>query len=248
MSFAPVILLAATEGPSLDILIWLAAGAFWLISQIVAARKAKEKKDRAASSRPPPAGAPGASPAPDELAEIFKRLGANIPGTPPVPRPAPTASPPRPAPAAAPRPRPAPASRQAVQIPPRAPPAPARQAPRVQPEIARRLARARQEAAEAARLAAEAEQQVLNAIVPGVQSRAGETRALDTATRHTGAILPRLYAMSMRLSNLPALPMPGLDRTHHTQTPLRTRLHGRREVREALIAQAFLQPPKSFSV
>jgi hypothetical protein len=243
MPFAPVIVLAAVEGPGLDVVIWLAAGAFWLISQIVAARKAKEKKDRAAS-RPPPAGAPGASPAADELAEIFKRLGATVPGTPPAPPPAPRPVAP---PTAALRPRPPPAPRQAMKIPPRPPPAPARQAPRVQPEIARRLARAKREAAEAARLV-EAEQQALNAIVPGVQSRAGETRALDTATRHTGAILPRLYAMSMRLANLPALPMPGLDRTHHTQTPLRTRLHGRREVREALIAQAFLQPPKSFSV
>ncbi len=90
------------------------------------------------------------------------------------------------------------------------------------------------------------EEQIANAIVQGVQSRAGENRALDTATRHTGAILPRLYAMSMRLTPLPILPMPGLDRTHHVSKPLPARLHTRRDMRDALIAQAFLQPAKGF--
>ena len=110
--------------------------------------------------------------------------------------------------------------------------------------LARRLAQAMKEAEAAADLA-ETARVALNAFVPGVQSRAGETRALDTATRHTGAILPRLYAMSMRMAPLPTLPMPGLDRTHHVTLPMRTRLHTRREVRDALIAQTFLQPPKS---
>ncbi|HAL92925.1 MAG TPA: hypothetical protein DCM68_07880, partial [Verrucomicrobia bacterium] len=114
------------------------------------------------------------------------------------------------------------------------------------PELARRLARARQEAEEAGQVA-EAARLATNAIVPGVQSRSGETRALETATRHTGAILPRLYAMSMRLGSLPTVPMPGFDRTHHTSRPLRTKLHTRREVRDSLIAQTFLQPPKSLS-
>ena len=111
------------------------------------------------------------------------------------------------------------------------------------PALAQRLAKAKQEAAEAARLA-EAERIPIQAIAHGVQSREGETRALETAMRNTGTILPRLYAMSLRLAPLPTLPMPGLDRTHHVIKPMRTKLHSRREVRDALMVQTFLQPAK----
>ena len=106
---------------------------------------------------------------------------------------------------------------------------------------------AKREAAEAARLAEaerRAEETAANAIVPGVQSRAGEHRAFDTATRHTGTILPRVYAMGVRLAPLPTLPMPGFAPARPVGPPLRIRLHSRREIRDALVAQVFLQPPK----
>ncbi|NCA82437.1 MAG: hypothetical protein EOM72_06780 [Opitutae bacterium] len=231
MHLAAPIFLAYGDDSIWDIVVFAIAGAIWLASQMAAAKKKKEKKARP----PPPSSAArsggGDSPTPDELAEIFKRLGADIPSTPPPPRP--HSAPPPPPPQLARRP--------AQKITPRKP-----AAERIQPVLARRLAQAKKDAAEAADLA-ESARIALNAIVPGVQSRAGETRALDTATRHTGAILPRLYAMSMRLAPLPALPMPGLDRTHHANPPMRTRLHTRREVRDALIAQTFLQPPRSLA-
>ena len=233
MPLGPPIFLAAAEGVGVDVLVWLVAGAIWLVSQMAAAKKQKEKKARQAqASRPPAAGGSsggGESPTPGELAEIFKRLGADIPATPPP-------MPSRPAPAgAAP-----PARRPVVQI------AKKRATERIRPALAQRLAKAKQEAAAAANLA-EAERVAINAIVPGVQSRAGETRALDTATRHTGAILPRLYAMSLRMPPLPTLPMPGFDRSHHVTPPLPARLHTRREIRDALIAQTFLQPAKGLA-
>jgi hypothetical protein len=233
MQPATPIFLAYGDSSVWDAIIWLVAGVFWLFIQIANANKQKQKKSR--QSQPPPPAAftssssGGDSPTPGELAEIFKRLGADIPDTPPP----------------APRPVPPPAPRLARKSP--APPiVKPRAAEQIQPELARRLAKAKQEAAEAA-IRAEAERIAVNAIVHGVQSRGGETRALDTATRHTGTILPRLYAMSMRLAPLPQVPMPGLDRTHHVVAPMRTRLHARREVRDALIAQTFLQPPKSFA-
>lgn len=246
MPLVPPIFLAASEGIGLDLVVWLVAGAIWLFSQMAAARKQKAKKAQREAQAQAPAARPvggGEAPTPGELAEIFKRLGADIPATPPPPfsadRPAPVRSSPAPRPAHVPPSRSAPLLvRSTAKQPPRKP------APRVQPELARRLARARQEAAEAANLA-EAERIALQAMVPGVQGRPGETRALDTATRHTGAILPRLYAMSMRLAPLPTLPMPGFDRTHHANLPMRTKLHSRREVRDALIAQSFLQPPRA---
>jgi len=117
----------------------------------------------------------------------------------------------------------------------------------IAPAVARRLALAKREAAEAARQAEAvrwAAETAANAIIPGVQSRAGEHRALDTATRHTGAILPRVYAMGVRLATLPPLPLPGLAPARPLGPPLRIRLHSRREIRDALVAQAFLQPPK----
>ena len=229
MPLGPSIFLAAANGIGIDVVVWLVAGAIWLFSQMAAAKKQKEKKARQAqAARPPAPGAAGGgeTPTPAELAEIFKRLGADIPATPPP-------MPPRPAPArAAP-----PARKPGVQIVKK------RAAERIRPVPAQRPAKAKQEAAAAADLA-EAERIAAQAIVQGVQSRAGETRALDTATRHTGAILPRLYAMSMRLSPLPTIPMPGFDRTHHVNPPLPTRLRTRREIRDALIAQTFLQPAK----
>ena len=120
----------------------------------------------------------------------------------------------------------------------------------VAPALARRLAQAKREAEAAARqaeTARRAEEFAANAIIPGVQSRAGEHRAFDTATRHTGTILPRLYAMSMRLSPWPILPIPGFGPPQQVGVPLRSKLHSRREVRDALVAQVFLQPAKGLA-
>ena len=233
MPLRPPIFLAAGEDSALDVVVWLVAGAFWVIAQIHSAKKKREKQTRAAAT-PPAARPAGTADAPDadELAEIFKRLGADIPATPP---PAP-----RPAPAPA-QPRPAARPGRTLRVPARNP------AAAVAPALARRLAEAKREAAEAAR-EAEAErfaaETAANAIVPGVQYRAGEHRALDTATRHTGTILPRIYAMGVHLAPLPALPMPGFAPIRPMGPPLRVRLHARREIRDALVAQAFLQPPK----
>ena len=117
----PVIFLAVGDGSSvLEVVVWLVVGAVWLVSQVAANRKKREQAQRRNAARAegsdPRPGSP--SPAPDELAEIFKRLGADIPSTPP-PRPRP----------AAPAPRPAPQHRRASS--------------KIQPNIARRLARAR---------------------------------------------------------------------------------------------------------
>lgn len=237
MPLRPPIFFAQDDGSTLlDVVIWVFAGAVWLFAQVAAAKKKKAKATRSgASSAPPPAGG-AASPTPDELAAIFRRLGADIPGTPPPgqgPAPAPTVSAPaRPAPAATQAPRPA------SRAPLRKPAAP------VAPELARRLARARREAEEAARQV-EAIRTAENAVVPGVQSNAGEHRALDTSTRHTGMVLPRLYAMGLRLAPLPVLPMPALDPVRRTGHPLRVQLHSRRELRAALVVQTFLRPAKS---
>lgn len=238
MHLAAPIFLAYGDSSLMDVVIMLVAGVIGVVAQINAHKKQKEKKARQAQPSPSvhssAAGSGGGdSPTPNELAEIFKRLGADIPATPPPP--------PRQQPSPPPPPPPSPqlARRPAQKVTLRKP-----AAERIQPVLARRLAQAKKEAEATADLA-ETARVALNAFVPGVQSRAGETRALDTATRHTGAILPRLYAMSMRMAPLPTLPMPGLDRTHHVTLPMRTRLHTRREVRDALIAQTFLQPPKS---
>ena len=225
MPLVPPIFLAYGDSSFWDIAIMLVAGVIGIIGQIAANKKKRELHTRqtqpAKVSSAAGSSGGGESPSPAELAEIFKRLGADIPATPP--------------------PAPAPPARQpVVQI------AKKRAAARIQPVLAQRLAKAKQEAAAAANLAA-AEQVAIHAIVQGVQSRAGETRALETATRHTGAILPRLYAMSMRMPPLPTIPMPGFDRSHHVNPPLPTRLHTRREIRDALIAQTFLQPAKGLA-
>ena len=240
MPLRPPIFLALDDGSSaIDVVVWVVAGIFWLIAQMHAAKKKQERQKQAASAPPAARAADAAeTPGADELAEIFKRLGANVPGTPPpAPRPAP-------APAA----RPAQPQPRAEAMPGRTPRAPVRTpAAAVAPALARRLAQAKREAAEAARLAEaerRAEETAANAIVPGVQSRAGEHRALDTATRHTGTILPRIYAMGVHLAPLPALPMPGFAPIRPMGPPLRVRLHARREIRDALVAQVFLQPPK----
>ena len=238
MPLGPPIFLAYGDSSVWDIAIMLVAGVIGIIGQIATRKQKKEqqaRQARSAASAPPSAARAGGgdSPTPDELTEIFKRLGANIPATPPphARHPAPPPPPPQIRLARTPTPK------TALRKP----------AARVAPELAQRLARVKQEAAAAAAQALEAERAVANAIVPGVQSRAGETRALDAATRHTGTILPRLYAMSLRMAPLPTIPMPGLDRTHHTNLPMRTKLHSRREVRDALIAQIFLQPAKTLA-
>lgn len=238
MPLRPPIFLAAGDESLLDVVVWLVAGAFWILAQIHSARKKQERQKRAAAEPSAAAPSAGAADAPgaDELAEIFKRLGANVPGTPP--------------PASRPAPQPVrPVAARPMAMPGRGPRAPVRApaAAAIAPAVARRLARARREAveaerqAEAARRAAET---AANAIVPGVQSRTGEHRALDTATRHTGTILPRIYAMGVRLAPLPVLPLPGFAPVRPSGPPLRARLHSRREIRDALVAQVFLQPPK----
>lgn len=241
----PMFLAAADGGVGIDVVVWLLAGVIWLFTQMAAAKKKPGKpadESRRTSSARPPAGG-GTSPTPDELAEIFKRLGADIPGTPPPAHQAPAPAVRAPAPAArpAPTPRPRPVPRPAIQ---RAGPQPV-PVP-VRADLARRLAQVRQEAAAAAQRA-EAERIAVNAIVHGVQSREGETRALDTSTQHTGTILPRLYAMSMRMAPLPTIPMPGFDRTHPGGNPIRPLLHTRRQIRDAIVAQTILRPAKSVS-
>ncbi len=227
MPLWPSIFLASGDGSLIDVVVWLIAGAIWLFLQINAAKKKMNRKARPEplpdSSAARPGG--GESPTPDELAEIFKRLGGDIPGTPP--------------------PAPQPARKTAVP-----PPLRRTAAAVVAPALARRLAQAKREAEAAARQAEierRAEEFAANAIIPGVQSRAGEHRAFDTATRHTGTILPRLYAMSMRLSPWPILPIPGFGPPHQVGVPLRAKLHSRRDVRDALVAQVFLQPAKGLA-
>ncbi|HRT06618.1 MAG TPA: hypothetical protein P5204_13065 [Kiritimatiellia bacterium] len=223
MPLLPPICLAAGDDSLVDVVVWLVAGAFWLIAQIHGAKKKQErqKKAAAAASAARPAGS-AETPGADELAEIFKRLGANVPGTPP-PAPAP-----QPAPAAVTRP-------------------PAKRPPRVSPAIAKRLARVQQEAAAAARRAEPARQAEADAAPgagAGVHSQAGDGRATESALRRTGAILPRIGAMDLKLSAWPRLPLPGFAPVQQTGAPLRAKLRARREVRDALVAQTFLQPPK----
>lgn len=247
MSLWPPSFVAAADGSALDVLFWIVTAVVWIVAQIASAKKKQARKSAPARSAgtPPPAGG-GDSPSAEELKEIFRRLGANIPHTPaPPPAPATSAPPALPAKAA---PPPAPVR----ATPPRGSgSAPAarvrlRKPGTVDPELARRLARVKQEAEEAARQA-EAVRVAANAVVPGVQSRPDEHRALDTATRHTGTILPRMYAMGVRLAPLPVIPMPGLDRTHHAGPPLRPKLRGRREIRDALVIQSVLRPAKAFA-
>ena len=102
MPFRLPIFLAYGESSVWDAIIWLVAGIFWLVIQIA---NAKNKKEKQAQRPQPPAAAPGGGDAPsaDELAEIFKRLGGQIPATPPpAPRAAPVPPPPPPPPAPAP--------------------------------------------------------------------------------------------------------------------------------------------------
>ena len=232
MPLRPPIFLAAGDDSLIDVVVWLVAGAFWLIAQIHGAKKKQErqKKAAAAASAARPAGA-AETPGADELAEIFKRLGANVPGTPP----------PAPRPAHAAAARPAPVARPAPQRPS------ATRPPQVSPAIAKRLARVQQEAAEAARRAEAARQAEADAALvagAGVHSQTGDSRATESALRRSGAILPRIGAMDLKLSAWPNLPLPGFAPVQRTVAPLRAKLRARREVRDALVAQVFLQPAK----
>ena len=233
MPLRPPIFLAAGDDSLVDVVFWLVAGAFWLFAQIHAAKKKQERQKRAAAA--PPAARPAAAETPgaDELAEIFKRLGADIPGTPP--------------PAA--RPAPVPARPVATALP-RPPRAPLAHPPKVAPALARRLAQAQQEAAEAARRAEAARQAEADAAVvagAGVHARAGDSRATESALRTTGAVMPRIGAMDLKFSAWPILPLPGFAPVQRSGAPLRARLRARREVRDALVAQTFLQPPKGLA-
>lgn len=229
MPLLPPIFLAVREDSVVDVVVWIIAGVIWLLTQMNAAKKKQERKARQSSQAPSPAARPSGveSPSPDELADIFKRLGADIPGTPaPVPRPPP-----------APQPARTSVARATLRKP----------AAAVAPSLARRLAQAKREAEEAGRQAEALrrdEEIAAHAIVPGVQNRAGDHRALAAATRHSGTILPHIYALGVRLAPLPILPIPGFAPAHRSGLPLRSKLHSRREVRDALVAQVFLQPPK----
>ena len=217
MPLRPPIFLAAGDDSLNDVVVWVVAGIFWLIAQIHAAKKKQERQKKTAAA-PRPA-APAETPGAEELAEIFRRLGANVPNTPPpAPRPVPPPA--------------APGTARPAARPPRAPP----------PQGAKL------EAAEAARRAEEAraaEAAARTDAGAGIHSQAGDTRATESALRRTAAILPRIGAMDLKLSAWPLLPIPGFAPVQRTGAPLRARLRARREVRDALVAQAFLQPPKS---
>ena len=93
---APLIPLAAGEGPGLDVVVWLVVGAFWLVSQMVAAKRQKERRrqrEEAQGAESQARSGAGTAPAPDALAEIVRRRRADEPGTPPGPR-GPAAPPP----------------------------------------------------------------------------------------------------------------------------------------------------------
>ena len=95
----PSIFLASSDGSVVDVVVWLIAGAIWLFLQISAAKKKMDRKARPAPLPDPSAAQSdgGESPTPDELAEIFKRLGGDVPGTPPpAPQPARKTAPPPP--------------------------------------------------------------------------------------------------------------------------------------------------------
>ncbi|NLB65966.1 MAG: hypothetical protein GX803_05815 [Lentisphaerae bacterium] len=73
-----------------------------------------------------------------------------------------------------------------------------------------------------------------------------ETLPTVTATaRNTSLLLPRLHAIDLRLSPLPSVPMPAFTPTQRQDQPLRVPLRNRRELRDAIIAQTLLHPPRS---
>ena len=221
------IVLAVDDGTSLlDVVIWGFAVVFWLVLQFKAARK-KQNRPRAPQ--------PAADPAQQDLLDVFRRLGADIPGTPPPPVAAPaTAAKPLPAPARpsfTARSRPPQTARAAFRK--AAPPTPAR-APAAHPVRERA----------AAILAADA---IGDFAGEGLATRADDAPAIAAATRHSQLILPRLHAMDLRLLRLPAIALPGADRTHQTGKPFRMRLHARREIRDALVVQNILRPAKGFA-
>jgi len=226
-SLAPIFL-AAADAPGLDVIIWVVAGAIWVFTQMAAAKKRKERKDRQAQQSPPPAGQSsdaGDTPSPDDLAEIFKRLGADIPSTPP-PHPSVVRSTPPPPPPRRRRPVDYTKVRKIEPVP-------------VRPEIAQRLARVKREAAEAARVAR------TQSVSAPVAIPSAPAQGDASCAQHTGTILPRFYAMGMQLAPLPSLPMPGVNRTNHTGTPFPVHLHSRLDLRNAIVAQVFLSPAKS---
>ena len=133
MNPSPCLPIAAADGVGIELVVWLVAAAFWIVGQVSSARRKKERLRQQKSPKGDdlPSGA-GQSPAPDELADIFRRLGAEIPATPPPP-PSPTVV--APSPPAPPRP----VAFRRKQKP----------AAKVSPEIAQRLARAKRDAEEA---------------------------------------------------------------------------------------------------
>lgn len=231
--------LAAAESPGLEIIFWFVAAVIWLISQMATARRNKARRQQRSAEpqnddRYESSGA-GASPAAEELAEIFKRLGADIPATPPPP--------PRPAPAP-------PAAPAAYARPARQPPSVPRKSThpaRVQPEIARRLARARKEADEAARQVEEAARLAARETALPAPTPSPNDETTRNAIRNSGLVLPRLHSMDLRMTAWPSVPMPPFSSGPHKGKPLRVRLSNRRELRDAVIAQALLHPPKSQS-
>ena len=226
MLWHPPIVLAADDATSLlDVVIWGIAVVFWIVFQFKVSRQ-KQKR--------PPA-RPAADPTQQELLDVFRRLGADIPGTPPPP----VAPPPKPAPVAPSRPR-----ATAMPTPQMAPRATLRKAA---PAKATALAAAERHArAREADILAIADA-IGAAGATGLATRVDDAPAMAAATRHSQVILPRLHAMDLRLLRLPAIVLPGADRTHQVGKPLRMRLHSRREIRDALVVQNILRPAKALA-
>jgi type IV secretory pathway VirB10-like protein len=237
------IFLAAAKGPGLEIVFWAVMGVIWVLTQIASAKKRQRRKaDREAHPAPfevHRSEKESPSPSATELSDIFKRLGADIPATPP-PKPTAKRTVPPPPPSrttgyAAARKA---GTYNAVRKTPSAP---------VRPEIARRLAQVKREAAEAARQATLA-LRTQQPDGPYAEKEPVEACSLATTSRSAGTILPRLYAMDLRLSPFPSIPMPSANRTHHTCDPLPIQLRTRRDLRNAIVAQTFLSPAKSVSL
>jgi len=237
------IFLAASGGPKLEIVIWAVAGVIWIVTQVASAKKRQRQKAEREADPPPfevhRSEEESHSPSANELSEIFKRLGADIPAT-PLNRATAKRTRHRPAPGKTMR---GAAARKAVNYnavrkPPAAP---------VRPEIARRLAQVKQEAAEAARQAAMAVH-TRQPDGPYAEEEPIEACSLATTGKTVGTILPRLYAMDLRLVPFPSIPMPSANRLHHTCTALPIRLKTRRDLRNAIVAQTFLSPAKSVSL
>lgn len=229
-----ILLAAAPSADVLELVFWIVFGViFWIVTTVKAIN---QKKNARKAGTPPPGAAPASSPPEtEELVEIFRRLGANIPGTPPPQRP----------PAA---PHPAVHPRTAAMLWPQAaplPPPPRKPQPSPSPAaiIAQReRLKAKQKAERKAALAADSIQ-----AGDGISARPDDDRAVSGATRLSQLVLPRIHALDLPLTPFPAVPLPGLERKTRNAPPPRLTLHTRKEIRAALRAKYLLQAPKSLT-